>query len=260
MADDTGSRELGSRYFQMTLQSLVQYCSGNLTRRTLILVLIPLIFASYFGTLAFAISFAPGVFDWRSRAISKLLYPENDPQFHWIASIGVSIAGLLMIPFAGYISRRLRPCSSIASNAGAFVFGAGAVSLSLAALIVSHPSRGSSSFSSLHETLARFSAIAFGAGMLFFYWCAVRARSIPAADKESRFRILVAWGLLTLPAILVVAMRVLAHARLQWSNPVYRALENRALWQLGFWEWLGSAAVFLFLLSSALLLPECACE
>jgi hypothetical protein len=42
----------------------------------------------------------------------------------------------------------------------------------------------------------------------------------------------------------------------QWSNPVYQAIENRSLWHLGFWEWIGSIGVFLFLLGAAVFLPE----
>jgi hypothetical protein len=62
--------------------------------------------------------------------------------------------------------------------------------------------------------------------------------------------------MLTLPAILIAILRAAAGARFKWSNAVYRALENPRLWHIGFWEWLGSAAVFLFLLSAALFLPE----
>jgi len=57
-------------------------------------------------------------------------------------------------------------------------------------------------------------------------------------------------------ALLVIALRLLAGAHFQWSNPVYRALENRSLWHLGFWEWIISGAVFSFLYAATLFLPE----
>jgi hypothetical protein len=45
--------------------------------------------------------------DWRYRMISDLISPRNNPEFHWIPSLGITIAGLLLIPFIGYIHRRL---------------------------------------------------------------------------------------------------------------------------------------------------------
>ena len=58
------------------------------------------------------------------------------------------------------------------------------------------------------------------------------------------------------PTLFVVVLRLLTAAHFQWSNPVYQEIENRSLWHLGFWEWLGSIAVFLFLLGAAVFLPE----
>jgi hypothetical protein len=46
---------------------LIDFCSGRLKQRTLLRIFIPLIMASYFGSLAFAIWTFPGSFDWRTR-------------------------------------------------------------------------------------------------------------------------------------------------------------------------------------------------
>jgi len=81
-----------------------------------------------------------------------------------------------------------------------------------------------------------------------------------ATDALRLGRLLIAWSLLLVPAILVVALRLLAYAARGWSSGVFRVIENRNLWPLGFWEWIGSGAVFLFLLSSALFLPDPALE
>jgi len=54
----------------------------------------------------------------------------------------------------------------------------------------------------------------------------------------------------------IALLRIASRANLSWSNPIKQRLEDRTRWQLGFWERLGSAAVFLFLLSAALFLPE----
>src|ERR1700691_3079257 len=133
------------------ISHVTDLCSGRLKQRTLLWIFIPLILMSYFGSLMFAIWMFPGPFDWRTRSMSKLLYPSNNPQFHAIGSVGVAVTGLLTIPFAGYIGSRLRVISIVLAEIGAFAFGAGAISLILGALIVSRPF--------LHEMFARIAGI-----------------------------------------------------------------------------------------------------
>jgi len=235
------------------ISRLTDFCCGRLKQRTLLWIFIPLILASYFGSLTLAVWMFPGPFDWRTRSMSKLLYPRNNPRFHAIGSVGVAVTGLLTLPFAGYIGRRLRVVSPAPAEVGALSFGAGAISLIFAALIVLQPF--------LHEMFARGAGICLGVGMLAFYSCALRGLSVPPSpenqnERRARLRIFLAWSLTVPPALLVVALRLLTAAHFQWANPVYLAIENRSWWHLGFWEWIGSTAVFLFLLGAALFLPE----
>jgi hypothetical protein len=185
--------------------------------------------------------------------MSKLLYPRIDPEFHAVVSAGIALTGLLMIPFAGYIGRRLRVISALSAEIGALIFGAGAISLILGALIVWQP---------FHEIFARSAGTCLGLGMLAFYVCGLRAIAVPSNEKfpsnegYARLRLFFAWSLIVVPALVIVVLRVLAGAHLDWPNPIYRAIENRSLWHLGFWEWMISAAVFLFMLGGAVYLPE----
>ncbi|HTW87518.1 MAG TPA: DUF998 domain-containing protein [Candidatus Binataceae bacterium] len=203
---------------------------------------------------------SPGRYNWRRQAISKLLYPRNDPEFHTIASLGIVATGLMMIPIVVYMRTRLRSISTIAVDAGSAAFGLGAIVLVLAGVVVSHPAHGISPFPRLHEMLARTAAIALGVGMLVLWGCAAKGY-FGSSKRADQWRwLLVSWSLLTLPALSIAILRLVAGARFQLSNPVYRALENRSLWHLGFWEWIGSAAIFLFLLSAVLFLPEHAAD
>ncbi len=45
------------------ISHLTDFCSGRLKQRTLLLIFIPLILVSYFGSLTFAIWLFPGPFD-----------------------------------------------------------------------------------------------------------------------------------------------------------------------------------------------------
>jgi hypothetical protein len=238
-------------------QVLLGLLSNGPKRQNLLTSLTPAIFVIYFGSLAAVIRLCPGTYDWRYKSISWLLYPRNDPNFHLIASLAIAATGLLMVPFAGYIRTRLREESIILTNLGALMLGLGALLLILAGLIVSHPYAGSARFPWLHETLARSAALALGIGMLMLWLSVIKTRvTSSATDALCLRRLLIAWSLLVIPAMLVMALRLLAYAARGGSSEVVRIIESRSLWHLGFWEWIGSGAVFLFLLSSALFLPD----
>jgi hypothetical protein len=221
-----------------------------------LVVWLPLIAFSYFGTLAIAAWFFPHGYSWRHKSLSKLLYPGYDPEFHYVASFGVALAGLLMVPFGSYIRRKLRAVSAGGVDAGVFAFSLGAISLTLASLIVSHPAHGTSAFPRLHEIFARTAAVALGAGMIILWVCVIKGYLASLMRGRDWRWLLVCWSLVALPAFSIALLRAAGAAHLDWTNPIYRRLENPSLWHLGFWEWLGSAAIFLFMLSAALFLPE----
>ena len=100
----------------MSLRGLLNFISGDLERKTLLCVLVPLIFMAYFGTLAFACFWFPGTYDWRYRVISSLISPWNNPEFHWIPSAGITGTGLLMIPFVGYMGVFAYPRKKVQSG------------------------------------------------------------------------------------------------------------------------------------------------
>ena len=222
-------------------------------------MLFPQVVGAYFGVLALAIALFPEDYDWRTTSISKLLYPRNNPQFHSIAAAGIAATGLLMIPFAGYIRRRVRMASPVAAAIATALFMGGCICLIFAGLVTSHPLHGASPVPRLHERLARAAALGISLGIIVFTACANKGYFNPATTRYRR-SLIVTWNLLTLPAILVPVLRLVMVARFESLKPFYQAWRNSAAWHLGFWEWVGSSAVILFLLCSAWLLPEQACD
>jgi hypothetical protein len=223
----------------------------------MLFILLPLVFVSHFGILGLAILLYPDRYDWRYLSISKLLYPLTNPQFHYIASFGVALTGVLVAPFAGYIRRRLRSRAPQAANLAATLFFGGCICLTAAGLIASHPVHGKSQLPQLHSTLARISVIGIGVGMVLFNVCATRACSL-AAPKEAaqRRHLVIAWNLLTIPVILIFITWMLIRIFLKRSSPAYHALASSALWKVGFWEWIGSVVIIAFLVCAVLFLPE----
>lgn len=234
---------------------------GQLKRSVLVFWLIPLIFLSFFGSLGAAAVLYPGKYDWRASVISDLLSPRHNPGFHSLASVGLALSALLTMPFAGYLHSRLRLASRLGAGIGAAAFGAGLIALILAGLIVSPHFAPLAAIPRLHEMLGRTSAAGLGIGMLLFCWCALKGqRALPDGRRLYQRRLLVCWVLLTLPplfgAVASESLWLISQAHLPWSYPINQALKTTLLWHLAFWEWIGAAAVFLFLLTSALLLPE----
>jgi hypothetical protein len=227
----------------------------------MLFILVPLIFVFYFGTLALAAFVFPESYDWRSSVISNLLSPHCNPQFHWLASIGLSSAALLATPFGGYISSRLRRASRLGAKTGKVCFVVGTAALVLAAIVVprhSHPVVGPLG---VHEILARLSALALGLGVLCFCWCAlcVAYRSRFSQPFFNRALVL-SWTLLMTLIVVTVTIclcsELFRRTGILEASPFYKTLRHSPLWRLAFWEWIGSAAGFLFLASAAFLLPD----
>src|SRR5256714_15487198 len=98
-----------------------------LYRKSTLAVLLPLIFFSFFGTLTASAWMFPQNYDWRYRVISNLLSPRDNPSHYWMAASGVALAGLFMMPFAGYLQRVFGVISPCAANISAGTFTAGAL-------------------------------------------------------------------------------------------------------------------------------------
>jgi hypothetical protein len=242
---------------KMMLPKVLSFLRGDLTRRTMLFVLVPLIFASYFGTLGVAVLLYPDSYDWRYNSISRLLYPRNNPQFHYIATISIAASGALMAPFAGYIRRRLRGPTPTATTVGAVLFFTGCICLTLSGLISSHPEHGTSPFPKLHETLARISVIGMGVGMVVFNACATKGHfQAKPGNTPHRRSLLVSWNLLMLPAVLITVTWLVIRVFFKRSGAAHHAIVTSAVWNLGFWEWIGSVVGFLFLVCAALFLPQ----
>lgn len=245
----------------MMLFQAWRFCSGDFRRSTLLFVLVPLIAVSYFGTLALAIVLFPERYDWRYRVISNLISARYNPTFHWIPSLGIALAGVSMIPFTGYIQRRLRLAAPRTAALGAGAFAVGVMALILAGLVVSSRAHGPTKVPRVHEIFGRTAALGLGVGMVLFWWCTLKGHCTGRARKGLyRRKLLVSWTLLTWPPLVGMAVSegllLTAQIRWPWSHAIYASVRNSVAWHLGFWEWIGSAAVFLFLVSSALFLPE----
>jgi hypothetical protein len=222
-----------------------------LYRKPVLVMLLGLIFLSFFGTLAVSAAMFPDNYDWRYRVISNLLSPRDNPHHYWLSACGVSFAALLMLPLAGYLRRHLEITSRRAALVSGGALAAGIVALICACLVVPQHTHAVLGIRRLHELLARSSAAFIAMGMLFGCWCAWKGR------KRGLFW---TWSLATLVPLVGLfcseCLLLLTRLEPSWAMPIRGALRHSVFWHLGFWEWTGAVAVFVFLCATVFLMPQ----
>jgi hypothetical protein len=214
--------------------------------KSIFVVLLVLIFLSFFGTLAVAASMFPHGYDWRHRVISSLLSPRDNPHHHRLAAGGVALTGLLMLPFARYLHRTLRSVSSSAAAVVGAAFAIGVLLLISDCFVVPQHAQATLGLRRLHEFLARSSAGLLAVAMVSSCWCAWKGRSHILPRK-----LFWIWSVVTILPLagLFCSEFVLLLSRFDpdLTQPIRRSLRHSVFWHLGFWEWIGAMAVFVFL-------------
>jgi len=221
-----------------------------LYRKPVQAMLLGLIFLSFFGTLGLSASMFPENYDWRYRVISNLLSPRDNPNYHWLPACGMSVAALLILPLAGYLRRNLEMASPRAALLSSGAFVAGIVALICACLVVPQHVHAVLGIRRLHEFLARCSAAFIALGMLSGCWCAWKGRGRGLFWTWSLTTLVPLGGLFCSECLLL-----LTRLEPSWAAPIRGALRHSVFWHLGFWEWTGAAAVFVFLCAAVFLSP-----
>jgi hypothetical protein len=222
-----------------------------LYRKSTLAVLLALIFFSFFGTLTVSAWMFPQNYDWRYRVISNLLSPRDNPNHYWLAASGLVLTGVLMLPFAGYLRRHLEVIAPQAAKISAGAFAVGIVTLICACFVVPQHMHDVLGVRRLHELLGRSAAGFLAIGMLCGCWCAWTGRSLFAP------RLFWVWSSVTLLPLVGIffseSLLFLTRLKLSWAIPIRSALRHSVFWHLGFWEWTGAVAVFVFLFAAVFL-------
>lgn len=226
-----------------------------LYRRATLVILLALIFLCFFGTLTLSAWMFPHPYDWRYRVISKLLSPRDNPEHYRLGAIGMSLSGVFMLPFAGYLRHQLRVFAPRMATVTAGAFVLGAIGLICASFVVPqhvHPTLG---IRRLHELLGHLCAGFFGLAMSCGCWCASKIR------PQNRAAAALFWSWLLVTASPLVGLFgsetlfLLTRVDSRWAQAIRDRLRDSVLWHLGFWEWTGAAGIFVFLCAAVFLIP-----
>jgi hypothetical protein len=195
----------------------------------------------FFGSLILAATFFPHGYDWRHTVMSSLASPRDNPHDYGIACVGLALSGLLLIPFASVLQKRLEPFSpKLAAWAGK-LFLLGAISLTLSALIVPGHYR-ILGIGRTHEHLAQISSVAFCLSLILYSGGLL---SLP--PPLARLRIPTSILVILPVTVLAVSRLSLFLAYKISSVAVYHAVKTSLLSSLALWEWIGAFCIYLFL-------------
>src|SRR6266513_194607 len=226
-----------------------------LYRKAVLAALLALIFLSFFGTLGLSARMFPENYDWRDRVISNLLSPRDNPGHYWLPACGIAFAAVLMLPFAGYLHRNLKIASPRAAHASATALIGGIIALICACFVVPQHVHDVLGVRRLHEFVARWAAGLMALGMLTASWCALKGFRKNLLQR----RLFWTWSFVTLLPLAGIffseSLLLLTRLKPVWAMPIRSALRHSVFWHLGFWEWSGAAAVFVFFCAAVFLTP-----
>jgi hypothetical protein len=235
--------------------------TGYVSKKVLLTILLPLSIASFFGPLIVAAFFFPVSYDWTARVMSNLASPRDNPGIYWLPCLGFVASSVLALPFAGYVEQRLHAIAPRPALAAGVAFAL-ACALLLLTGIVPQAVLPVFGWRRMHEFFVRSSAVAFFIGMLCCCVCAFRDRFRVFGGQRSLSTALSHyWGWATLLPIgcvgIIGALQFLGHyADQAWAEQARQFFRHTIMWNLAFWEWIGSVICFTFMVVTVLLLPE----
>jgi hypothetical protein len=149
---------------QNSKNPILRFLQGDLSKSTLLNRIIPITLIVIGVTTLISNLLFPTAYDWRYMVISALTNAEDNPNGFWILSLGMTIAGFLLIPLPGYFQKRLGKICRGTAGFGSFFFLIGIIGLILVGLLY----EGMGLPDRTHENLAlvAFVGLIFGC---FFY-------------------------------------------------------------------------------------------
>jgi hypothetical protein len=193
---------------------------------------------AFFGSLLLAASALPGGYDWRHSVMSSLASPRQNPTAYRIAAYGMAASGVFLSLLGFPLCASLRQYAPKWAAWARSFFVLGGVLLTISALITP----GHHAFLGLgkaHAKFAQAAAAGFGIGMALTLPALLR---LPAQLKRVR---IAAVMLAVVPLTIYLCCRLLFGPPASSQPPSTHPVSLLA--SLAFWEWVGSASVYLFL-------------
>ena len=233
---------------------IAKFFTGNISRKAMLTVLLPAVLIVLFSSLLISNLLFPTVYDWRFMVISALLDAGDNPLGQYFFSIGMTIAGFMMIPMLGYYNRKLGKICKGTTRVGTFFFLLGIIGLISVGTIgqVIH------SIDKFHEILAGvgFIGLVFSA---FFYGFSIMKDSSKGAKQFNMKLWMIIAVILWIPVIGMAGSAVyleVVDTGLGWVSLDWITEGGSPLLSFALWEWVLFVAVIAYMILLAVLVPQ----
>ncbi len=141
---------------------LKTFFTGDIYRKTMITLLLPVLFIVYYGAMFLAFLSYPNTYDWRFMAISSLVDVNENPDGWYIFAVGIIFFSLCLIAIAGYLYRKLHVICQRSAEIGRFFILLAAVGNFLLGAVINIPE---------NLIIHIIGAASYAIGLLFGYLC-----------------------------------------------------------------------------------------
>ncbi len=229
---------------------------GDLTRAFVVRRLLPLLLCLFFGGILLSNLWYPGPYDWRYLTISELMNPILNPAGRVFLSTAMVLCGILLIPVAGYLYRKLHVICLKTAKTGAFFMLMGNTGLILLGFIPD-----TDELDPYHQAAAATVAC----GLIFAFlcsWLIMRKDRQPKYGGKRQFdRRLMVVGIFLMwfviaGMLLSQGIRFIIYSDLSYTGLDWEAHGLPVLLSIALWEWVFFMAFVGYIALLILMVPE----
>ncbi len=238
------------------VNALKAFFTGNISRRKMTTLLLPIVFIVYYGTMFLAILSYPDVYDWRFMAISSIGDVNENPNGWYIFAVGIVTFSLSLIVIAGYLFRKLHVICQRTAEIGTFFILLAALGNFLLGVVLNIPE---------NLIIHIIAAACYAIGLLFgylCYWFIMMKDRLPWFHGKRQFnRRLMDWALVMIlfslgGIVISQGIRVAIEGTLDFGGLDWIMRGEPYILSFGVWEWVLYTFLNIHLIFSICMVPE----
>jgi hypothetical membrane protein len=236
-----------------------KFFTGDFSREFLLTRLVPVVLAFFFGGMLISDLLYPGPYDWRYMTISSLFTPgsesDGNPLGSYYLAIGLIVTGVMMVPFAMYLFRKLKVIWRKVALVGAAFMVLGCVGL---VLLGSVPD--TAALDPIHQGNAGITAVGFIFSFIAFWLIMRNDRQLQHGGKRQFDR----WAMVAAYSVMwVAAVGMLLSQFIRFEITDSLAITDLSFIQTGLsvflslplWEWVFFLSIIAYIVLLALMVP-----
>ncbi|MFX0100233.1 MAG: hypothetical protein ACFFCS_11680 [Candidatus Hodarchaeota archaeon] len=250
------------------MASIKNFLAGNLSRKTVLTRLIPLVLVVIFGSLFITGMFFPTEFDWRVMVLSALFVSKDNPDGYIYFSVAVVVIAVSLIPMLGYLHRRLNKICMGTTRTGSVFLIISIIGFLLMGIFAIYPPLGEILFNEdrMHEYMSFLGLVGLVLAYFFYGFSLLKDRKVgkrqinqPALIIGTIIMWIVFLGLVLSQGVLEIIEAVYEpdwpYVGIDWIDGTFLPKPPLVL-SFALWEWLLVIGVFVYMVLLLFMIPE----